>query len=169
MRFQGARMAGAHPIIAVDLLDTKLDAAMEFGATDTVNPANVDTKKEIAQITGGKLADYVFVTVGSLAAAEQAYRYAGKRGMVVFVGIPDWKSTVPVPVGLTILTEKTVVGSFMGSSRIQVDVPHLVTMYENERLKLDELITAQYPLSQINEAIAALESGSVLRNIITFS
>ncbi len=165
---QGAQLSGAYPIIAVDILENKLSTALEFGATHTVSAADEGLRKKVSQITGKRLADYVFVTVGSPAAAEQAYGLAGKRGMVVFVGIPDRVSSIPLPIGATIVNEKTITGSLMGSTRIQVDVPQLVALYEDNRLRLDELITARYPLSQINEAIEAMESGQVLRNVITF-
>jgi len=165
---QGARLAGAHPIIAVDLLDSKLEASITFGATHTVNAINEDVKAAVSEITNGRLADYVFVTVGDAAAAEQAYALARMRGTILLVGIPDWKTGMSLPIGLTILSEKTVSGSFMGTTRLSVDVPRLVALYEDKRLKLDELITARYPLSQINDAIAATESGTVLRNVIIF-
>ena len=88
--------------------------------------------------------------------------------MVVLVGIPDWRSTMPVPIGPTVLTEKTITGSLMGTTRLSVDIPWLVALYKDKRLKLDELITNRYPLDQINDAIEATESGSVLRNVILF-
>ena len=165
---QGARLVGAHPIVAIDLVDIKLEMSSAFGATHTVNAARDDVQAAVSEITGGRLADYVFVTVGSVAAAERAYSLAGRRGTVVFVGIPDWVSKVPIPIGPTISTEKTITGSLMGSTRLSVDVPWLVALYEAHRLKLDELITARYPLSQINDAITSTASGSVLRNVIVF-
>jgi S-(hydroxymethyl)glutathione dehydrogenase/alcohol dehydrogenase len=88
--------------------------------------------------------------------------------MVVFVGIPDWVTAMPVPIGPTILSEKTITRSFMGTTRLSVDVPRLVTLYQKNHLKLDELITARYPISQINDAIEATQSGTVLRNVILF-
>lgn len=165
---QGARLAGAHPIIAVDLLDSKLEASYAFGATHTLNTSNEDVKAAVSEITGGRLADYVFVTVGKVSAAEQAYSLTGKRGTIVLVGVPDWISAMQVPIGPTILSEITITGSEMGTTRLSVDVPRLVALYEDNRLKLDELITARYSLSQINDAIEAAESGTVLRNVILF-
>lgn len=165
---QGARISGAYPIIAVDLLDSKLDAACAFGASHALNAKDEDVKTRISEIIGGRLADYVFVTVGSTAAAEQAFSYAKKRGMVVLVGIPDWRTAMPVPIGMTILHEKTITGSFMGTTRLQIDVPLLVNLYQDKQLKLDELITKRYSLDQINEAIEATESGAALRNVIMF-
>jgi Zn-dependent alcohol dehydrogenase len=165
---QGARLVGAHPIIAIDLIDTKLQTALAFGATHTVSAMRDDVQTSVSEITGGRLADYVFVTVGNIAAAELAYSLTGKRGAIVFVGVPDWVSKVPIPMGLTIVSEKTITGSFMGTTRLSVDVPWLVALYEAKRLKLDELITARYALHQINEAIVSTESGAALRNVIIF-
>jgi Zn-dependent alcohol dehydrogenase len=93
---------------------------------------------------------------------------AATQGTIVFVGVPDWQATMPLPIGLTVVGEKRVVGSFMGSTRLQVDVPKLVALYQNGRLQLDELVTGRYPLEQINEAIANMEDGHALRNVIIF-
>jgi Zn-dependent alcohol dehydrogenase len=165
---QGANLSGANPIIAIDLLDNKLAAARSFGATHTLNGKIEDIDKSVKNITNGRGVDFVFVTVGNPAAAQQGYKLAANQGTVVFVGIPDWQATMPLPIGLTVLSEKRVTGSFMGSTRLQVDVPKLVSLYQNGRLKLDELITGRYPLAQINEAIANMEDGHALRNVIVF-
>lgn len=164
---QGAKLRGADPIIALDLQDAKADIARDFGATHFVNASADDVKKQIRRLTGGG-ADYTFVTVGSRAAAELGYSLTGLRGTLTYVGIPDWKSTVPVPVGLTILAEKKIAGSFMGSTNLKDDVPMLIEQYSQGELKLDELITNRYSLEQINEAIAGTKSGTVLRNVIMF-
>ena len=88
--------------------------------------------------------------------------------MIVFVGIPNLTAQVSVPIAQTVVSEKIITGSLMGSTRLSFDVPRLVSLYESHRLKLDELITARYPLSQINDAIHSTESGSALRNVIIF-
>jgi Zn-dependent alcohol dehydrogenase len=165
---QGARLVGVYPIIAIDLVDTKLQTACAFGASHTLNAARDAVQTSVSEITGGRLADYVFVTVGSTVAAEQAHSLAGTHGTIVFVGIPDWVSKVPIPIGPTIASEKTITGSLMGTTRLSIDIPWLVALYEAQRLKLDELITARYGLHQINEAIASTESGAALRNVIIF-
>jgi Zn-dependent alcohol dehydrogenase len=165
---QGARLVGAHPIIAVDMLDSKLQRALAFGATHTINAATESVPDKVAQLTGDRLADFVFVTVGSSTAAEQAYELAGRRGTIVFVGIPDWSTKAAVPIGQTVMSEKAIMGTSMGSTRLSVEVPRLVALYEAGRYKLDELVTARYPLEQINEAIVATESGQALRNVIVF-
>lgn len=165
---QGARLSGAHPIIAIDLVDSKLDTARTFGATHAIHGRRDNPTTMVGTYTAGRMADYVFVTVGSIAAAELAYDLAGVRGTVVFVGIPDWVSKVAIPMGNTITSEKTVTGSLMGTTRLSVDVPRLVSLYQAGQIKLDELITARYPLARINEAIESTESGAALRNVIVF-
>jgi NDMA-dependent alcohol dehydrogenase len=165
---QGAVLCGAHPIIAIDRLDTKLEAAKTFGATHTINTAEQHVAKAVKALTSGRRADYAFVTVGSPEAAAQALTLIGPAGTVVIVGIPPEGATTPLPLGNIVVNERRVIGSFMGSTRLRVDVPKLVDLYLHGRLKLDELITARYPLEQINEAIAAMETGEVLRNVIVF-
>ncbi len=165
---QGAVHSGANPIIAIDLIDDKLDAAKSFGATHTVNGANENPIGAIKGLTNGRGADYVFVTVGNAVAVEQGYKMASTLGKVVLVGIPDWFSKASFSIGGTIRREKQIIGSWMGSTDLPIDVPKLVGLYENGRLQLDELVSGRYPLEQINEAIENMESGHALRNVIIF-
>jgi S-(hydroxymethyl)glutathione dehydrogenase/alcohol dehydrogenase len=165
---QGAVLVGAHPIIAVDRLESKLTQAQAFGATHTINGAQKDPVAAVKELTLGRGADYAFVTVGSPVAAAQGIAMIRKAGTVVVVGIPDEGATVPLPVGDLVGDERRVIGCLMGSGRLRIDVPWLVELYRRGQLKLDELITARYPLEQINEAITAMESGEVLRNVIVF-
>jgi S-(hydroxymethyl)glutathione dehydrogenase/alcohol dehydrogenase len=168
---QGAALSGAHPIIALDLLDSKLAAAQAFGATHTGNAADSESTAEMVRdLTSGQGADYAFVTVGSSTAVTQALDLVRwRRGTVVLVGLPEAAATVPLPVFPHVLGERRVIGSFMGSARLSVDIPWLVELYQNGRLKLDELITERYPLEQINAAIESTEKGDALRNLILFS
>ena len=165
---QGAALAGAGRIIAVDLLDNKLTAALEFGATDTVNAREEDPIETIAQLTNGRKADYVFVTVGSAPAIEQSFRMIHPAGTVVLVGMPDETMKVNVPVRQFVRHGYRLIGSFMGSTRLQLDIPRMIEHYERGNLMLDELITARYPLEEINEAIESMERGEALRNVIVF-
>jgi S-(hydroxymethyl)glutathione dehydrogenase/alcohol dehydrogenase len=165
---QGAALSGARPIIAVDMLDNKLKAAQTFGATHTVNACQEDAIKAVQQLTSGRGADYVFITVGSTAAISQGLAMSSLRGMTVIVGIPPLKESLSIPPFALIKDERTLTGCWMGSTRLSVDVPRLVALYQAGLLKLDELITARYPLDQINEAIEAVERGEALRNIILF-
>lgn len=165
---QGARLAGARQIVALDMLDSKLTVARSFGATHTLNAGQDDVRKQILALTDGRGADYVFVTVGSTAAIAQGQTFLRPRGTLTIVGIPPRKATVELPTYHLAVAEQRILGSFMGSGRLAADVPWLVDLYLQGRLKLDELITGRYPLEQINEAIATMEAGEALRNVIVF-
>jgi S-(hydroxymethyl)glutathione dehydrogenase / alcohol dehydrogenase len=165
---QGAVLSGAYPIIGVDVLDTKLKTATTFGVTHTINAKKDDPNKIIRELTSGRGADYVFITVGSSTAIEQAIPMLSIRGTVVMVGLPPVQQTVKFSPVELIRWEKTITTSFMGATRFRTDVPKLIALYKAGRIKLDELISKRYSLSQINEAISSLESGEALRNVIVF-
>ncbi len=167
---QGAVTCGANPIIAVDILDSKLERARKFGATHAVNSRAVDVVAVVQELTGGKGADYAFVTVGSAAAMQQAWAMLCRGGTAVMVGLPPAvDSMVTVAAGELAFTEKTLTGGFMGSTRLSVDVPGLIDLYKAGRYKLDELIAGRYPLERINEAMDSSMGGEALRNVIIFS
>ncbi len=165
---QGAALSGARTIIAIDLSDDKLAAAKEFGATHGINSGNEDALSIVRSITDGRGADYVFVTVGSTRAIEQSVDLARKGGTVCIVCMPPSGAMAEFE-GVDIADgAKKLVGSKMGSTRLQIDMPGLVELYQQGRLKLDELISNRYPLEQINEAIDSVRQGDALRNVIVF-
>jgi S-(hydroxymethyl)glutathione dehydrogenase/alcohol dehydrogenase len=165
---QGAALSGAARIIAVDLTEAKLAAARRFGATHTINAARQDGVAGVLALTGGRGADYAFVTAGSSRAITQSSQMVRKGGTAVIVGMPS-NADAECTLNAHLLTYgRTIVGSPMGSTRLAVDVPRLVELYRQGRLKLEELITARYPLEEINEAIASMERGEALRNVIVF-
>ena len=165
---QAAALVGARRVIAVDLLDNKLAFARQFGATHTINARNENTVEAVKELTNGRGADYIFVTVGSPRAVTDSLNMIRKRGTIVLVGLIGDDVTIPLPVSKVVLNEFRVIGSFMGSSRISQDIPQLVDLYQQGRLKLDELVTAKYPIEQINEAIESMERGEAIRNLIVF-
>jgi len=165
---QGARIAGASPIIAVDVADGKLEAARAFGATHTINAKTQDVAAKVAEFTHGRKADYVFVTVGVGGATEQAISLMKRNGATVLVGMPPSGVNATFDPGWVAADGQRILGSKMGSARLPIDVPKIVELYKAGRLKLDELITARYPLEQINEAVASSRSGAALRNVIVF-
>jgi S-(hydroxymethyl)glutathione dehydrogenase/alcohol dehydrogenase len=165
---QAAAISGAYPVIAVDILDEKLAAAKKFGATHTVNSKKVDPIKAVQELTEGRGADYVFVTVGSNEAIKQGFGMSGPRGMTVIVGLPRFTDVLDISPFAFIKDERVLTGSYMGTTQLQTDIPKLVGLYKAGILKLDELITARYPLDRINEAVEAVEKGKALRNVITF-
>jgi S-(hydroxymethyl)glutathione dehydrogenase/alcohol dehydrogenase len=164
---QGAAISGANPIIAVDISDYKLEASKKFGATHTVRADSEDAVDQVKQLTSGRGADYVFITVGGNAAAiEQGIAMTGPRGMTVVVGLARAGSTVTTPPFLD--GEKMYTSCMMGSTIISEDIPRLIDLYKAGRLKLDELITNRFSLDKINEAIESTARGEALRNIIVF-
>ena len=165
---QGAALAGAERIIAVDLLDRKLDFARQFGATHTVNAKGGDPVAQIRELTGGRGVDYAFEVIGLPATMRQAFDVLSKRGMAVVVGVSPFTAEVSVPVMSLVYEERVLTGSVYGSSRPRLDIPKLIDLYRAGRLKLDELLTRTYPFAQINEAYAALERGEVARSVVTF-
>ncbi len=165
---QGARIAGARRIVAVDPVAAKREAARAFGATHAIDPVKEDVREAVRQATDGRGADYVFITVGAKSAIEQGFGLMRRGGTLVIVGMPASGTMASFdPLDLADNSQR-VLGSKMGSARIAVDVPRLVELYEQGRLKLDELITARYPLERINEAVAAVNRGEALRNVIVF-
>lgn len=165
---QGAILAGARTVVAVDLTLSKLEAAREFGATHVLNGGNDNVQAAVAGLTDGRGADYVFVTVGVPEAVAQGIPLLRCGGTLVLVGLPGPGVTTPLPIREVAWAGQRILGSCMGSTRLSIDVPWLVDLYRAGRLKLDELITARYPLEKINEAIGTVERGEARRNVIVF-
>ncbi|MFC4272894.1 zinc-binding dehydrogenase [Sneathiella chungangensis] len=165
---QGAALVNADPIIALDLVDEKLTAALEFGATHTVNPLANDAADQIRSLTRGRGADYVFVAAGSPKAFEQGLDLLAPSGTLVIVGMPPTGQKIAVEAGNIAGSGQKILGSKMGSTRLRIDIPKLVALYEAGNLKLDELITGRYPLEQINQAIDEVRADKALRNVIIF-
>ena len=168
---QAADIVGAYPVIAVDLIDKKLEAAKTFGATHTVNAKEEDPVEAVKELTHGG-AKYVFVAVGSTAAMEQGLEMVRSGGTEVLVGVPGDQETITIrPRTMNARGgggPKNILGSYMGSTRLPVDIPKLITLHSQGRLKLEELITERYPIEQIDEAIAVMARGDALRNVIIF-
>ena len=164
---QGAAFSGAYPVIAVDVLDSKLEEAKKFGASHTVNAkTDPDPIKSVIELTGGRGADYVFVTVGNIKALRQGFLMSRPRGMTVAIGLMNGNLSEFDPFEL--LSERVITGAGGGSLRLSLDIPFLCDLYLDGRLKLDELITDRYPLEQINEAIEPVVAGKALRNLIVY-
>jgi S-(hydroxymethyl)glutathione dehydrogenase / alcohol dehydrogenase len=162
---QGCVLSGAATIIAVDLLDNKLEAAKQFGATHTINPQRQDALKTIRSLTEGRGADYAFEVIGFGKTIELAYAAIRRRGTAVIVGAAAREDRVTLPAA-SFLGEKILKGSAYGSSRPRVDLPRLIDLYTMKKLKLDELVTRTYPLAEVNQAMIALEKGEVIRSVL---
>ncbi len=165
---QGAAIAGAECILAIDTLEDKLEIARRFGATDTlVARAGEDPTKEIKKRTGGG-PDYAFECVGSGALAELAYRAIRRGGKAVIVGVARAAETASFRPMTMVFEEKTLTGSYFGSAIPRVDFPRILQLYRAGRLKLDELITRRYSIEEAPQAFADLARGRNARGVIVF-
>ncbi len=165
---QGAAIAGAEKIIAVDVLSNKLEWARQFGATHTVDASKEDPVERVRALTGGKGVHYAFEAIGLPAAMRQAYDCLAKRGKAVILGVTPMTAEVSVPVMPLVFEERVLTGSIYGAGRPWIEIPKLIALYRAGKLKLDELLTRTYPLRQINDAYDALERGELARGVVTF-
>ncbi len=149
----GAHIAGASKIIAIDLSGTKLNLAKEFGATDVVNPNDGDVAKQVRNLTGGEGVHHAFEAIGLKQTAEDAFRMIRPGGTAT---------------GPEFLREKKMQGSNMGSNRFRIDMPRYVEFYKQGRLKLDEMISQRISLSDVNEAFEEMKRGDLARSVIVF-
>lgn len=166
---QAAALAGAVTVVAVDLHAAKLREAIAFGATHTVDASShPDPAGAVREITGGAGVDFAFDVVGAPRVTRQAYDALARRGTLVVVGLAPAGHETPIPMISLTYEERTVTGSLYGSGDPRVDILKLIDLHRAGKLKVDALLTRTYPLSQINEAYAALERGEVLRSVVTF-
>lgn len=165
---QGAAISGARRVIALDVVEAKLEAARRFGATHGLRATGTDVVEEVRALTGGRGADHVLVTVGSRPACLLGLRMTAPAGTLVLVGMPPSGVMLDFDISDMAGNGLRILGSKMGGARIRRDIPMLVDLYQQGRLKLDELISGRYPLERINEAMESARSGAALRNVITF-
>ena len=165
---QGAAFVGAHPIIAADILDSKLETARVFGATHVINmKTEKDPLAAVKAMTHGRGVDYAFMTVAGIGPKRQAFSMLSRVGMQVLIGhgtdefLNDWNA-------VEFVSGKMMTGSAMGACRIREDIPNLIELYQCGRLKLDELISNRYSFDRINEALEDSAKGIALRNVIIF-
>jgi Zn-dependent alcohol dehydrogenase len=163
---QGARIAGASRVIAIDTQQAKLEMAKKFGATDVLTPGE-DLVKALKKLTGGG-PDYAFECVGSGELAGTAYRAVRRGGTAVVVGVAKAAESTSVKSMTLVFEEKTLTGSYFGSCVPSVDFPRMLGLYLGGSLKLDEMITRRYPIAEAPQAFADLESGKNARGVIVF-
>ena len=162
----GAAIAGAARVIAIDMVDSKLELARKFGATDVVNASETDVIGEVREMTGGGV-HYSFEAIGLKQTAEQAFKILSFGGTATVIGMIPVGTMVELH-GPEFLMERKMQGSNMGSNRFRVDMPRFVDFYLQGRLHLDDLISGRIKLEDINDGLEALESGEVARNVIMF-
>jgi S-(hydroxymethyl)glutathione dehydrogenase / alcohol dehydrogenase len=166
---QGARLAGAGEVIAVDTAPNKLEMAMAFGATATVDASARDAVSGVMELTCQRGADVAFEVVGLGRTIEQTVTMARRGGQAVLVGVPRIDVTVTLPAFLGIVaSEKTIKGCMYGSSDVHRDVPRIIALWREGKLKLTELITREITLEGVNEALEAMGSGEVARSVIVY-
>lgn len=163
---QGASIAGANRIVAVDTVAAKLELALSLGATDVVDGSAVDAVTAVRDLASGGV-HYSFEAVGAKATVEQAYAMLRRGGVCTVVGMLPQHTKVEVS-GFDLLDEKRLQGSRMGSNRSHVDIVSYLEMYAHGRLKLDELVAGRIPLHEINEGFSAMRTGRVGRTVVVF-
>ncbi len=165
---QGARIAGAGRIIAIDALEAKLAMARQFGATEILlSKKDEDLAKALKKLTDGG-PDYAFECVGSGELAGTAYRAIRRGGLAVVVGVAKPSDSTSVRTMTLPFEEKTLTGSYFGSCVPRIDFPRMLALYLAGSLKLEELITRRYPIAEAPQAFADLESGRNARGVIVF-
>tara|TARA_A100001037_G_scaffold297152_1_gene318729 strand:- start:2082 stop:3161 length:1080 start_codon:yes stop_codon:yes gene_type:complete len=163
---QGCSIAGASKIIAVDTVDSKLEKAIELGATHTINPTKVDAVQAINDLTSGGV-NFAFDVVGDPKVIKTAFTSTRPGGTTVIVGIPPTDLELSIK-GWDILLDRTIMGAFHGGARARHDFLWILDLYNTGRIKLDELITGYRPLDEINEAFDDLIQGKSIRTVLTF-
>ena len=162
----GAAIAGADRIIAIDTISSKLDVARTMGATDVINASNIDPVGAIKDLTGGGV-EFSFEAVGLKLTAEQSFQCLRPGGTATIIGMVPYGMKIELH-GYDFLRERKIQGSSMGSNRFRVDMPRLLNSWKKGGLKLDHLISSHIKLDDINDGYANLKGGHVLRQLIDF-
>jgi Zn-dependent alcohol dehydrogenase len=163
----GAHLAGASKIVAVDVLQSKLDLALELGATDVVLAGDDATVENVRAATGGG-AHKTIETVGNAQVLADAYGATRRGGVTVTVGLPHPSKTLSIPAVSLVAEERTLRGSYLGSCVPALDVPRYVELYQAGRLPVERLLTHKIALDDINEGFDRLARGDAVRQAVVF-
>jgi S-(hydroxymethyl)glutathione dehydrogenase/alcohol dehydrogenase len=163
---QGAKLAGALRIIAIDAVEDKLTLARDFGATDVIDASSGDAEKKVKDLTGGGV-DYSFEAIGKKETAELSFEILRAGGTATIIGMIPLGTKIELD-GSSFLRERRIQGSSMGSNHFRVDMPRYIDFYLQGRLKLDELVTRRLQLDDINDAFKYMKEGSVARSVMVF-
>jgi S-(hydroxymethyl)glutathione dehydrogenase / alcohol dehydrogenase len=163
----GAAIAGAERIIAIDTNSSKLEKAIEMGATHTINASNVDPVAAVKDLTEGKGVPYSFEAIGLKITAEQSFAMLRPGGVATIIGMVPFGTKIELH-GADFLRDRKIQGTSMGGNRFRVDMPRLLELWRQGRLKLDTLVSGQVKLNEINEGFAMLKTGVPVRNLINF-
>jgi len=166
---QGARIAGASMVIAVDTVQGKLDSAMKLGATHGVLAGEgKDAVSEVREIADGRGVDFAFEVIGNTSVLEQAYQMIRSRGVLVAVGVPSFANSMSFPAWDLILREKQIRGCIYGSSQVTSEFPRLVRLVESGQLDLGAMVSRVIGLDDVNDAFRAMQAGEVIRSVIAY-
>jgi Zn-dependent alcohol dehydrogenase len=163
----GAKLAGAWPIIVVDVIPNKLELAKQLGADLVINANEGNPVSAVRDLTGGGTA-YAFEAVGNAKVLSQAFGSTRTGGKTISIGLPHANQQLSVPIIALVGLEKTVMGSFMGSAVPQRDIPRLINLYQAGKLPLDALLSPSIALEEINQGFDRLAQGSAVRQLIRF-
>jgi len=163
---QGARIAGASRIFAVDPVEMKRKTAEQFGATDLIDPAVGDPVEQIRAATGGRGTDYAFEVIGLPETILQAYEVARRGGTAVVVGMARFDAQVTFPAMSLFAGNKQLLGCMYGSAQVRRDFPRFVQLVETGRLDVGSMVSRHIALDEVNDAFRAMEAGEVIRSVI---
>ncbi len=163
----GAAIAGAGRIIAVDVKGSKLNVAKHFGATDVIDASQTDPVEAVKELTGGGV-EFSFEALGMKETSEQAFGMIRTSGVATIIGMVPEGLMLEIPADSLLSDDKTLKGSNMGSNHFRVDMPRFVDFYLNGKLKLDDMISRRIGLADINEAFDEMQAGAVSRSVIVF-
>jgi S-(hydroxymethyl)glutathione dehydrogenase/alcohol dehydrogenase len=163
---QGARIAGAARIIAVDPVALKRDMALKLGATDAVDPAEGDVASQVLALTSGRGGDYVFEVIGNPDLITQAFMCTRAGGTTVAVGVPRSDAMITIPSFPLILQEKRILGTVYGSAQVRRDFPRLIALVESGKLDLGDMVSRTIALDEVNDGLRAMQDGEVIRSVI---
>lgn len=164
---QGARIAGAGRIIAIDPQPLKQKMAKQLGATDVVDPSKGDPVEQVKALTGGRGADYAFEVIGLPETIATTYQLTRRGGEVIVVGMARFDAQFTVPAFGIFFEQKTIKGCKYGSAQVRRDFPRFVELIETGRLDTSSMVSKTIKLDGVNDAFKAMESGEVIRSVIT--
>ncbi|WP_018637247.1 zinc-binding dehydrogenase [Parafrankia elaeagni] len=163
---QGARIAGAATIIAIDLSEARRGSTLKIGATHTVDPAEGDPVEQVRALTAGRGADFAFEVVGQPALMRQAFDMTRAEGTVTLVGMPATGATVTLPAIAAVFSGRKLVGSPVGGAQVLRDFPRFIRLAETGQLDLSSMVSRRISLDEVNEGISLLGSADGIRTVI---
>lgn len=163
---QGARIAGASTIVAIDPVTTRRTASLSVGATHAVDPAAQDPIAQVRELTSGRGADYTFEAVGHPGLMAQAHEMARPEGTVVLIGMPDFSETLTLSAAAAVFSGKRLMGTAVGGAQVLRDIPRFIRFAETRQLDLASLVSSRISLDHVNDGIDAMRAADGVRTVI---